>query len=213
MVIGAAVAGLILAYSVPTHAAGAHGKGSSSGASKPDISGSSNVDIGESSKVDIGETSKTKTDHIRSVHHPDMTRQVDRKTAVSGVTRGNKIELDAKGKELEAQAAIFGNQGVAGKIGAGMAPPKGALTPGGVAVQSLLGKGKEGNTGRHNDTPVYAGTTDNGDGTSTATINWIDANGKTTGVAYETTDNKTGAFVGCTGQCTDPNPPNDAPCC
>ncbi len=119
MVISAAVGALILAYSAPTQGAGAGGKGSSSGASKStNISEPSNADIGESSKLDTGETRKTKTDQIRNVHHPDMAGEVPPKPTVSGGKNSVKIQLDEKSK-INANAAIFGNQGVAGKGGTG----------------------------------------------------------------------------------------------
>src|SRR5271157_4997995 len=124
MVIGVAVGALILAYSAPTQGAGAGGKGSSSGASKTNINESSKVDINETSKIDSGETSKTKVYEKENVDRPvkagvtspkyELKRGVtSSKPPVSGDASSVKIPLDAKGKELGASAAIFGNQGVA----------------------------------------------------------------------------------------------------
>ncbi len=179
MVISAAVGALVLAYSAPTQGAGAAGKGSSS----KTIGESSNVDMGGSSKVDTGETGKTKNNHIRNVHHPDMAGEVPLKSTVLGGKRGN-IELDVKGKNLNADAAIFGNQGVAGKIGTGKSNPSaGALTPMGHVEPSLAGKGKEGKV-MHDETggTISLSTTNtNKDGSKTKVYNITDAGGDTTG--------------------------------
>jgi hypothetical protein len=192
MVISAAVAALILAYSAPTQGAGAVGKGSTSGASKTDIGGTSNVDIGG--------TSKTKIDQIENVRNPVNAGVTSPKSNESGGTSSANIPLDAKGKKIDAGAAILGNPGVAGKIGAGKLNPNGGAS----------GKTREAGTSTiHNPNGSTTTVTSNFDGKHGEKVvtqnpdgsgheSEHDANGNETGSAtWDTNGNATCCCSGC----------------